>query len=436
MYVSPWPLVGERKNFPYFGTMAIDWEQLLKIGGKAAMTAVAPETALLGAIPEVFRGVTGVGQMVMGRKLAKNAKRPNFEIPASAQNSLARRQNLANGEMPGYDQARQLLAQDNAGSMAAIASSGGGQAEKMAAFMGLNNQANTNALRLAGQAGEYAANAQNNLANAENQYADWQQKQFIYNEDEPYRNAQEKAALLSGEGKSNVFDALKSGGGLIASTLGYNKGGSSTTPRVTVNADGSPGPVDPVDVVDNSRDYITQLGIDDPLKPRDATTTINSDGSQGPVSPVAAPEDASKDYLSQLGIDNPLKPRVDGSPTPLVGKNPVSEGYQPANSPLFGSVGKNLTNLAPIGYDSKTGTVNPVTGPPNYNPDAETPKGPFPDAKKPIFDPNAGADQGYDFDKIQELTAKEKDGLITEAEKVSLAKARRRMKKLSYLLNR
>lgn len=202
--------------------------KLLKAGGTAAASAVNPYAAALNAGSQLFQLGTSVFDAAKARKLEKSQSRPVLETPAAQQEALATQRNLAMGNAPGLSVAQNQLAQNFAGSAAAIQGSGGGQAETLAALTRLDQNAGNQAMNLASMQDNWRATQQQNLINELHTEANWQKAKFDYNQDEPYRNAMAAAQQLRDAAKSNAFEAIKGIGGTVASTIGYNQDGGSS----------------------------------------------------------------------------------------------------------------------------------------------------------------------------------------------------------------
>ena len=212
---------------PYLGGMALFDEASTALGtGMNIASAVNPVVAGIGAIPEAFKLGLGVTQALRARKIEKSQQRPIFGIPGAAQNALAGQYNLAMGQAPGLNTAQQQLAQARAGSVSAVQNSGGGGAERLAALTMLDQNAGNQARELGAMQEQWQAQQQANLINAQNQYADWQQRAWEYNKYKPYEQAMAKAAELRNAANTNFYGAAKSAGGLISSAL--SGGGQKT----------------------------------------------------------------------------------------------------------------------------------------------------------------------------------------------------------------
>lgn len=188
-------------------------------GGMAAASALNPAMAIAGAAQPLFQGILGLTQGARARQIARRYPRPTYQIPGAATNALNDQRNLAMGQAPGLNTARQQLMQIQAGSANAIMGSGGGNNETLAALAMLDQNAGNQALDLGAMQEQFKAQQMGNLINEENAYAQWQEKKQDWDVTQPYIQAMEKSAAMNDAANTNVHDALGVAGGLVAQTL-------------------------------------------------------------------------------------------------------------------------------------------------------------------------------------------------------------------------
>jgi len=173
-----------------------------------------PIPALLAAAPAIMQGITGLAQMIGGKKQLNNLERPEYEIPNEVKQALAiSRANYADPTMPGqqtmYD--RNSLAAANA-ARAAIEGGGG-----LSSLAGISAAESTGAQNI-GIAGANFQNQQElqyqqqlgNMANYKDQ--EWQVNKFA-----PYSEAYNEGRERIGAGQQNFMSAL---GGIAKVGLG------------------------------------------------------------------------------------------------------------------------------------------------------------------------------------------------------------------------
>ena len=182
-------------------------------GGLSAASAVNPYAAAANAIPQLIQGGIGVAQAIKGAKLAKSTTRPWMNVPAAQTEALFNARNMATGQAPGLNTAMQQLAQSQAGSISGIQNSGGGGAERLAALTMLDQNAGDQALNLGAMQENWQAQQAMNLQNQLMQMAETQQKQFMYNKDEPYRNIMAASKASTDSGIQNLHGSLTGLGG-------------------------------------------------------------------------------------------------------------------------------------------------------------------------------------------------------------------------------
>lgn len=206
---------------------AFDFSKLLTAGGTAATSAVSPWTLAAAAPAELFKLGKGIADRSLANKLDRSSRRPGFEIPAAAIEALGTQRNLAMGRAPGQAAAENLMLQSQAGNTNAILNSGGGAGERMAALLGQNQFANQSALQLAANQENWTASQNQNLIGQLNRFEDWQQKKWMWDKQQPYEQAKQKAAELRGDASQNIYGALRGIGGQAASVIGYDNDGGS-----------------------------------------------------------------------------------------------------------------------------------------------------------------------------------------------------------------
>ena len=383
--------------FAYLSPMAGEAELLKQIlgmagtGGLSAASAVNPYAAAANAVPQLIQGGIGIAQAIKGAKLAKSTTRPWMKAPAAQTEALFNARNMAAGQAPGLNTAIQQLAQSQAGSTSAIQNSGGGGAERLAALAMLDQNAGDQALDLGAMQENWQAQQALNLQNQLMQMAETQQRQFMYNKDEPYRNIMQASKEQTDAGIQNIHGAATGLGGTFASAI--TKGAKADVNALVDPAAKTPdamtpgtGPVEPVVEADPSKDYLALLGINDPLKP-----TPN-----GPAETIAT-NPLTKSPAPKINTSGP------GEPIPFMGSVEPSDNEMPA-------LKRDLKtgNFDPKVYDPRTGKVLPKNSPNSIakaNPNARI----YGVVPKPTFNPNQGM-ESYDFNNLSSSEIYSPDG--------------------------
>lgn len=276
-------------------------------GGLAAASALNPATAALAAAPAVYQGVEGIIQRIQGARMAKSAIRPEYQAPSAQVQALAGAQNLAYGQAPGSQVAKDLRLQGMGSSIAGIRSSGGSTAERMAALSSLNNNANLSAMELAANDQQFKLSAAQNLQNQQMQFAQTQDKIWQMNKQQPFLDTAAKAAELQSSGTQNIHGAITGIGGAVASGLTKKEGDANA----------------------NLPDWLKKILGNSPAAQAD-TQPFLPDGLKGlPSNAMRAPGDMSDPTIMQGG--NQLNPN-----TPDVIKNNINNynwGITPMKRP-------------------------------------------------------------------------------------------------------
>jgi hypothetical protein len=202
-------------------------------GGAAAVSQMNPVTGIASAVPALFQTGLGIAQEIKADKLANSTTRPIMRTPGSQLEALANARNMATGQAPGISAAMQQLAQSQAGSIAGIQNSGGGNAETLAALTMLDQNAGNQARNIGAMQENWRAGQMGNLQNQLMQMADTENNLFRYNEDEPYKNIMAASQALHNAAPQNVQGGLNGLGGSLASMVGPMKGNTGAIPPGT-----------------------------------------------------------------------------------------------------------------------------------------------------------------------------------------------------------
>lgn len=178
---------------------------------------IPPQLLMLGAqlaMQGINMGIQGANakkQEGQGREMSTAYKRPMYSAPSSIkENTQNMRMLYQNPNMLGYNLLNKQRLSEQAATLRALKESGAGGGNLHAAMVGLNDNANK-----ADQDMQIAQNDQKTRAlqglgqalTTEAQYAD---KEFAYNKDQPYQNAQAAAAAqiqASQKQKDNMYQS-------------------------------------------------------------------------------------------------------------------------------------------------------------------------------------------------------------------------------------
>jgi hypothetical protein len=167
-----------------------------------------PVTAAIALAPAVIKGVTAASQYIKGRKLAKNTKRPEYEIPQEVQQNVNTAQQLAYQGLPASVKKayNQSIGRSGQAALAQLDSRQGG-------LSGLGNivQAQSDAaLNLAGADAQAKLSGTQQMMSAKNVLAQYRDKKFDVNQLQPYYEDSDAAAALKGAGLQNMMGAVDS----------------------------------------------------------------------------------------------------------------------------------------------------------------------------------------------------------------------------------
>lgn len=207
---------------------------LLLGGGASPGTGLNPVTAALNAPAQLFKLGTGIAQGIRARRLGRT-ERPTYQIPQAAQEAMQMAQQRAlASRLPGEAIMQENIDRQLAQTARGVSGLGAGSAERLAAF-GVASQAAMDQQRQLGLSrADMQLQNQLGLQDQLNQFANWQEREFRYNLDEPYRNAMAAAAREGNASNLNISGALKELGGTVASTIG-TQGGVGGMQAMTAN---------------------------------------------------------------------------------------------------------------------------------------------------------------------------------------------------------
>ena len=151
----------------------------------------------------------GIGAWQLYKQSQIKDERPQFEIPEAYQQALAQSKQLAYGDMPGEELARQRIGQGTSQAVGQMRDAGVVDANAIArsAAMGQQQEAS-----LGANMTSQRASWRNNYSNALNRMGQMQMQEWQLNEYEPYQNAMAQKSAFLGAGLQNVMGAAKSVG--------------------------------------------------------------------------------------------------------------------------------------------------------------------------------------------------------------------------------
>ena len=153
------------------------------------------------AIPAILGGA----QTLVGAIGGLLNKRPNYEIPSAAKQSFALAQLQAASSLPGYAQAKSNIGATT-GNLINAAKESGNPTAILSAIQANQNKASND---LDVQNANYQTQMQQNLQNAANEYANFEDQKFQLNKYQPYVDRKNQFSDLLGSGINNVIGGLQ-----------------------------------------------------------------------------------------------------------------------------------------------------------------------------------------------------------------------------------
>lgn len=184
-------------------------------GGLSPDTALNPLYGLLQAPSLLFQGGLGLKQLLDARKLEKSTVRPMYAVPGAQNEALATSRAMAYANAPGLGLARAGIDRSLAGGLGSATQAGG--PEGLGAAVAMANDASNRDMELAAMQESYRTGQMANMLGQLNRQAEYQDKAWTKNREEPFLAASEKAAQLRDAGYTNVNDFLLGAGGTASS---------------------------------------------------------------------------------------------------------------------------------------------------------------------------------------------------------------------------
>lgn len=170
----------------------------------------------------IFKGVQSRKQRKMAEQLIEENPRPTYQTPEALDRALAISQGMSTQGLPAFDVMGMQLDQGTQTGARMMQQAAGSPAELLAGLGGLYSQNLTGRQSLAIQ---NAQSRQQNLLNYQNalqQFAPWQDKQFMMNTWQPYEQAAAAASALTQAADMNRYQAITEGVGIgdsVAQTI-------------------------------------------------------------------------------------------------------------------------------------------------------------------------------------------------------------------------
>jgi len=166
--------------------------------------------AAISSIPAITQGIAGLVQSQRSKEILKNLERPTYNIPEAKTQALNRSKNLASSmNMAGQANVEQRLDQASANALYDINQNSSSGVEALAALSGVysNQMGQENQLGL-NAAQDYQLR-QNAVLGELNKYAEYQDKAWDYNVNQPFQEKAAAAQALGEAGMRNKYEGMK-----------------------------------------------------------------------------------------------------------------------------------------------------------------------------------------------------------------------------------
>lgn len=209
--------------------------------------------AVIGGTSEAMKTALGISQAIKANRIARQTKRPAYEIPGGIKEGTAIARNLATTGLPGYQTMQDNLSGQTAGAVRSIKEAGGSGPEKLAAIAGAYGSQMNQSRNLGVQNAQAQVQNQRGLQSQLGVQAGYQDKAWQWNQQDPYVQAMAASQRLREGANQNIYGGLKgmagaammgAGGGMTdgASGLGTAMGaaGQTAKPATTVTPQATP----------------------------------------------------------------------------------------------------------------------------------------------------------------------------------------------------
>ena len=168
----------------------------------------------------IFGGI----QAIRGRKQMKSllANRPQYDISQGYKDALSTYQQLASGNMPGFDIAKGMIEQNTANTNQALERGAMGSNQYMSGVLSGQNKQYDAIKNFYLANAQYQSQAKQNLAGAQNQFGQIQDTQFQTNQLDPWNIKANMANENRQAGAQNLFGGLGDIGGSLMNFAGTN----------------------------------------------------------------------------------------------------------------------------------------------------------------------------------------------------------------------
>ena len=170
----------------------------------------------LGLGSQALQLINSLGELKASKDIAKNSTRPLNEIPEAVTESLnLSRRNAMMTELPNQSTMEARLESTVSGAVGQGLRVADSQANLLD-FVGKQTQKQQEGMQNIGMtAAENWQKNQEILKNDLNNYGQWQEKEWLYNKYEPYKEAAAKAAALQKAGTEGLAGSLQGLGGMV-----------------------------------------------------------------------------------------------------------------------------------------------------------------------------------------------------------------------------
>jgi hypothetical protein len=281
------------------------------------LSAASPASAVLMGLPELYKMGLGITQGIQGRKLAKGLVRPQMTVPGSMQDATGLlRLNAMDTRMPGEGMMLDQMLRSQANLGQSVMNASGGSAERLAALVGGQDNANTALQNLGVQGAQMQQQDLAALANQLNSQANVEQNAWEWNKRDKFLTDAQKAEALQDAGRKDIYSATKGLGGALASTMRP----PTPTPQVPV------GSYNPADAMTTRNPYTGGFTPDATSLPQRPMFEVPSFAPQSEASTIKELNDMSGLWATKTPTKKVGFPQVKYTPftqVPSIEQGPI-----------------------------------------------------------------------------------------------------------------
>lgn len=193
---------------------------------------------IAGAASAGVKAVTGIYQIYEGNRIAKNNKRPTYEIPQAVKDMMSEAEMLQYQGLP--ESSKQQYIDNLSRNMAFSFGQADTRKAGLTGVAAINQQSQDAAKDILAKDAQIKLNNIDKLQNTRGRYGEYQDKAFTFNKANPYYEKANQAEALIGAGMQNLGGATNTAATVIGNS---DFGGGTTSNPYSWTKKGKPTPL-------------------------------------------------------------------------------------------------------------------------------------------------------------------------------------------------